>query len=251
MSQHRVAGIGDDEEIVQKQPLINAPWIVLALIACFVGVHVWRENLIPDEQLWFTLTYAFTPARYVPPQELSGYAFPGGTAGDIWTFVSHMFLHGDWVHLIINCVWMLIFGSVVARRLGALRFLLLSAVCAAAGAAANLVVYSGHYAILVGASGAISGQMAAAIRLMFAGHQPLSRLNHADVRRAPVLSVAGAFRNGRSLRFIIIWNVINIVFGVVGLGVSGDMARIAWEAHLGGFAAGLLLFSWFDRRYVP
>ncbi len=234
----------------RSQRLINAPWIILVLIAAFVAVHLWRQSLDKEAELLFTLKYAFSPARFAAPADLAGYSFPGGEAANIWAFVSHALLHGDWVHLIVNSVWMLAFGSVVARRLGTLRFVVFSAMAAAAGAATNLLVYWGNFAILVGASGAISGQMGATIRLMFAGQQRLADLNMADTRDLPVLSLADLVRDRRAMTFIAVWIVLNLVLGFTGIGVGGAIQRIAWEAHLGGFICGLLLFSWFDRRFV-
>ena len=233
-----------------RQPAINAPWIVLALIGVFSLIQIVRSSLSESDQIWFTLAFAFTPARYAPPPDLAGYVFPGAAAGDIWTFASHMFLHGNWTHLVFNSVWMLIFGSVVARRLGPVRFVLFSALCAAMGAAANLIAYWGSFSILVGASGAISGQMAAALRLMFAGHGQWSELNRPDVAHLPVLSLAETLSNLRALTFIAVWMLINLAFGLTGMGVSGDIARIAWEAHVGGFIAGLVVFGWFNGGSV-
>lgn len=234
----------------QREGLINAPWVILALFVVFVAVHLWRQSLDRDAELLFTLKYAFSPARFAPPADLAGYSFPGGDAANVWTFVSHALLHGDWVHLIINSVWMLAFGSVVARRLGTLRFVAFSALAAAAGAATNLLVYWGNFAILVGASGAISGQMGATIRLMFAGHQRLADLNMADTRGLPVLSLVDLLRDRRAMTFVVAWIVLNLVLGITGIGVGGEIQRIAWEAHLGGFICGVLLFGWFDRRFV-
>ncbi len=230
---------------------INAPWIVVVLIFVFVAVHLLRTSLNEDDLVWFILAFAFTPARYAPPANLLDLAFPGGALGDVWTFVSHMFLHGDWTHLVINCLWMLIFGSVVARRLGPLRFVVFSGLAAAIGAAANLVAYWGSFSVLVGASGAISGQMAASVRLMFAGHGSLAELNRPEVTYLPALTVRQTFANRRAMMFIMVWLGINLVFGAVGIGVSEDIKRIAWEAHAGGFMGGLVLFSWFDRRSMP
>lgn len=240
----------DGDPAGDKGPAINAPWIVLGLIGVFVAVHLWRTFLDQEALTWFILAFAFTPARYAPPTDLVGYIFPGGAAGDLWTFVSHMFLHGDWAHLVINCLWMLIFGSVVARRLGPVRFLAFSALAAAAGAAANLAIYWGEFSILVGASGAISGQMAGTVRMMFAGNGRLASLNRPDVSDLPVLTLAETVMDRRALIFILVWLVINMVFGMIGFGTSGEIDRIAWEAHVGGFTSGLALFGWFDRRTV-
>lgn len=239
-----------EREPARKAPAINAPWIVLALIGVFGLIHLLRSLLGDAGREWFTLAFAFTPARYMDLGQAANFTFPGGAAGDMWTFVSHMFLHGDVSHLVINCVWMLIFGSVVARRLGASRFIIFSAVCAAMGALANLMAYWGSFSILVGASGAISGQMAGAVRLMFSGRGRWSDLNNRDISDVPVMPLWETLSKRRPLTFILVWMAVNLVFGLIGIGVSGNIARIAWEAHVGGFAGGLLLFGWFSRGSV-
>ncbi len=239
----------DSREAARTRPkrgerAINAPLIVLLLIASFVALHGFRGLLSRENETLFVLLFAFTPARYAPPLELLGVAFPGGIAAQVWTFVTHMFLHGSWLHLAVNSFWMLAFGSVVARRFGALRFLMLTLVCAAAGAAASLALHWGQFTILVGASGAISGQMAGAVRLMFSRDRPGLRFNTAGAGRA--LSLGETFRNAQALVFLGVWLGINILFAASGLSVPGETSRIAWEAHLGGFVCGLLLFGLLD-----
>ena len=233
-----------------REPIVNAPGIVIGLIAALIGIHLISTLLGNDAYEWMMLTFSFIPARYSPPADLTGYVFPGGQAADVWTFVTHIFLHGDWTHVIINCIWMLIFGSVVARRLGAVRFLAFSAVTAAIGAASNLAAYWGSISVLVGASGAISGQMAGAVRMMFAENGHLRNLNRPDVSDMHVLSLSETLTDRRAVTFILLWLGINAVIGLAGIGISGDINRIAWEAHAGGFAGGLLLFGWFDQRSV-
>lgn len=239
-----------ERERARKAPAINAPWIVLAFIGVFSAIHLLQSLLDEAGREWFTLAFAFTPARYIDLAQATNFRFPGGAAGDVWSFVSHMFLHGDVSHLVINSVWMLIFGSVVARRLGPVRFITFSAICAAMGALAHLMAYWGNFSILVGASGAISGQMAGAVRLMFSGRGRWSDLNNRDVLDVPVMSLWETLTKRRPLTFILVWMAVNLVFGLIGMGVSGSMARIAWEAHVGGFVGGLLLFGWISRGSV-
>ena len=233
-----------------SQPIINAPGVVLILIGLFAVIHLGRQWLGDDLQQWLTLVLAFSPARIAPPAELVGVLFPGGDGAKIWTFFTHMFLHADWMHLIVNSVWMLAFGSVVARRLGTLRFLCFSLFCAAAGAMASQLIYWGTVSLMVGASGAVSGQMAGAIRLMFSQGSPALQLNGGLDPAIRPLTLVETLQHKRALTFIAVWMVVNIIFGMTGFGGSQDIGRIAWEAHAGGFVAGLALFGLFDRRNV-
>ena len=231
-----------------SQPAINAPRVVLVLIASFIAVHVLRQYGGKDLGEQILLYFAFTTGRYHVFPELGGYQFPGGVAADAWTFVSHMFLHADWAHLGFNSLWMLVFGSLVARRVGAVRFLLLSFCAAAGGAAANLLLYSDRFALLVGASGAISGQMGAAVHLLFAGGGSLAALNRRDYSQVRAASLMEIARNRQALVFLAVWLGANLIFGISGFGAPGSAGRIAWEAHMGGFAVGLFMFFLFDVK---
>jgi membrane associated rhomboid family serine protease len=226
-------------------PAINVPQAVLLLIAVLALIQLGRGFLSEEADQEFVLTFAFIPARYSLPTELAS-QIPGGEGADIWSFVTHMFLHGDWMHLGFNALWMLAFGSVVARRLGAAGFMALSLASAAAGALANLVLYWGALSVLIGASGAISGQMAGAVRLMFADGGSLGTIHRRRLEAARPLGLVETFANPRALLFILIWFGITLFTGIGGIGAPGEEARIAWEAHVGGFAGGLLLFGFID-----
>jgi membrane associated rhomboid family serine protease len=231
----------------ERERAINAPGIVLALVASFVAVHVGRSFLSFRAGLEFLILFAFIPARY-DNAFLNGATVPGGMWADIWTFFTYTFLHGDWVHLAVNSVWMLAFGSAVAWRFGSFRFLLFSLICSVAGAAAHLAVHFGQPIPVVGASAAISGQMAAAIRFVFQPGAPLGlfRLGGPIAFKIPALPLRDCLRDGRVIGFLVIWLITNIIFGLGIVSMSGAGQAVAWEAHLGGFLAGLLLFPLFD-----
>ena len=122
------------------------------------------------------------------------------------------------------------------------------AVTAAAGALAHLVTHEHAVAPMIGASASVSGTMAAAIRFAFVRGSFLS-FNRGDAEAAaqvPALSLRRALRDGRVLAFLGIWFGINIIFGLGSIAIGADGASVAWQAHIGGFLAGLLLFSLFD-----
>ena len=225
---------------------INAPVVILALIAVFVLLQLAQDHLGRQAASRLVLSLAFMPLRYAVPLDVAA-QMPGG----LWTWAlspfTHMFLHAGWAHLGINSLWLLAFGAPVARRLGAVRFLLLSLACAAGGALFFLPFHLGEATLLVGASGAISGLMGAAIRLIFAGNAPLTEGLRRDLSRIRPLTVWQCFLHGRPRAFILIWMGINLVFGMLGIGAGGQAQTIAWEAHTGGFLAGLLLLGLFDR----
>jgi membrane associated rhomboid family serine protease len=148
----------------------------------------------------------------------------------------------------MNAIWLLPFGSAVARRFGTVRFLVFFAVTAAAGAALHLATHAGEQYPMIGASAAISGTMAAAMRFAFQRGGPLGMLRGDDdaAYRVPAISLTGVLSDARVLLFLAVWFGINILFGMSSLPITGGDQPVAWQAHIGGFLAGLLLFSWFD-----
>jgi membrane associated rhomboid family serine protease len=101
---------------------------------------------------------------------------------------------------------------------------------------------------MIGASAAISGTMAAAMRFAFQRGGPLGLLRDNDEQAYRVLAIplVGVLSDARVLIFLGAWFAINILFGLGSLPITGGDQTIAWQAHIGGFLAGLLLFSWFD-----
>ena len=114
---------------------------------------------------------------------------PAASAADVWTFVTYALLHADWMHLLFNSVWLLAFGTPLARRFGAARFLAFCAVTAAAGALAHLMTHFGQMVPMVGASGAISGTMSGAMRFAFQRGGPLRFGGSDESYRVPALSL--------------------------------------------------------------
>ena len=230
------------------EPIFNIPPVVLAVLAVLALVHLVRALLLTEQQdIEFLLTFAFIPARYDNSVVLGG-TLPGGGA-DIWTFVTYALIHADWTHFGVNAVWLLPFGSAVARRFGTLRFLAFLAVTSAAGAGLHLATHPGEQYPMIGASAAISGTMAAAMRFAFQRGGPLGLFRGGDDRayRVPAIPLTGVLRDPRVLLFLVVWFGINILFGLGSFPVTGSEQPVAWQAHIGGFLAGLLLFSWFDR----
>ena len=233
---------------MKREPLFNIPPVVIAVLALLAVIHAVRLWLLTDDQnVEFLLSFAFIPARYDSSVVLGG-ALPGGFGAEIWTFVSYSLIHADWTHVGVNAIWLLPFGSAVARRFGAPRFIAFFAVTAAAGAGLHLVTHAGEPFPMIGASAAISGTMAAAMRFAFQRGGPLGFLRDNDEQayRVPAIPLVGVLSDARVLIFLGVWLAINVLFGLGSLPITGSDQTIAWQAHIGGFLAGLLLFSWFD-----
>jgi membrane associated rhomboid family serine protease len=228
-----------------REPLLTLPGALTAYIVLLAVIHL-RVLLPPDWENWTIDVFGFIPRRY--DSTLLAIDFPGGAGAKVWTFVTYSLLHANLSHIGFNVLWLLPFGSALARRFGAFRFFLFMAVTAAAGALAHLVTHEHAVAPMIGASASVSGTMAAAIRFAFVQGSFLS-FNRGDAdaaARVPALSLMHALRNPRVLAFLGIWFGVNIIFGVGSIAIGVDGASVAWQAHIGGFFAGLLLFSLFD-----
>jgi membrane associated rhomboid family serine protease len=225
-----------------RQPVLNLPPVVTAVVAVLVAIHAIRLYWLgPDADMQVILDYAFIPIREWQPEAFAALAAGGAR---YWSFVTYAFLHGDWSHVAINCFWLAAFGTPLARRFGPLRFLAFSAVGAIAGALLHLAVYPNSLVPMVGASAAISAQMAGASRFVFQSGGPMWARG-GGAHRLPAAPLSEIVRDRRVLAFLGVWFGINIVFGLTGAGGLSEGA-IAWDAHIGGFVAGLLLFRFFD-----
>jgi membrane associated rhomboid family serine protease len=228
--------------------MLNVPPVVTLTIAAMGLVHAFRAFVLtPRGDIQFLLLFSFIPARY-DPTLLTQVDAPGSWGARAWTFVTYAFIHGDITHLGLNTVWLLAFGSAVARRFGAPRFLAFFVVTAAAGAALHLITHLGEFWPMVGASAAISGFMAAAIRFVFQAGGPLGLLGGSRNRgyATPAAPLFVTLRDPRVLAFLAVWFGLNILFGLGSLSLTDDQQSVAWQAHIGGFVAGLLLFPLFD-----
>jgi membrane associated rhomboid family serine protease len=229
--------------------MFNVPPAVVATVAVLLVVHALRMLVLTEsEDLQFLLTFAFVPARY-DTDLLVGGSFPGGFGADLWTFFTYAFLHADLLHIGLNLAWLLPFGTALARRFGTWRYVTFMLVAAAAGALAHLVSHPGAMVPMIGASAAISGAMAAALRFVFQQGGPLSRWRGQgddDAYRVPAAPLMVTLRDPRFLIFLGAWIGLNALFGLGSVSIIEEGQEIAWQAHIGGFIAGLFLFSAFD-----
>lgn len=234
---------------LKRQPAFNVPSVILILVAILTGIHLFRDYILSaagDREL--LLSFAFFPVRF-DSELMSRWSdlFPDTIVGPYGTFVTYGLLHGDWIHLIVNGFWLLVFGSALARRFGVVRFLLITLLGTVAGAGLHLLTNFGSSIPVVGASAAISAHMACAARFAFVPYGPLGRprSDHPGAYFLPSLSVLEMLKNTQAASFLAIWFAVNLLFGL-GSGVIDGQASIAWEAHIGGFLAGLFLFPILD-----
>lgn len=233
----------------ERQPFLRVPVAASALIGALVLAHVARILAPPELQLEILDNYAFQPERYSPAFVQAHNIAPQSFWDLSVPFLSYIFLHANFTHLLINCVWLLPFGTLAARRFGVIGFYLLFFLSGIAAALAHLVVFWGMPVPIVGASGAIAGTMGASFRVVTADSlspaaMRLMALGHVTrARLAPLYSP-------RLLQWTLIVVILFVLAGRFGIGGGPTPSGpIAWQAHIGGYLAGLLLASPIERLH--
>ena len=222
-----------------RTPIFNLPPVLTASLALLIVIYLVQTWLFSADTLdWFFFTFGFVPGRYVTPLSLQGWEW-------IWTPVTYSLLHANIEHILFNGLWLMAFGAPVARRIGTLRYLIFWALSAIASAALNAALHWGEMTLLIGASGVVSALMGAACRFAFPPERRGHRAQEAHLN--PRLSIASALRSRTVFMFILFWFLSNILIAF-GIPLIGDGSQaVAWDAHVGGFLFGFLLFSFFDR----
>jgi membrane associated rhomboid family serine protease len=224
------------DEPPRREPVFNLPAVVVAFIVICVGAHLVSGYLLDQSQyLWLLLHAAFIPALYSGEIQLDFFPVAGP--------VTYSLLHGGVAHLAVNMIWLAAFGSPLANRIGALRFVFFWIAASLAAAGLHYLIHPTSPSPLIGASGAISGMMGAAARFGFR----IDRSSGSAAFGGPVLPITTVLRMRGTVAFLAVWMAINLVTGLVGVD-PGQESQIAWEAHIGGFVIGFFFVSAFDRR---
>ena len=220
-------------------PARRAPIVTWSLIAANVLVFLYQVGLPEDRLSLLIRLRGLVPRRYDDPAWAAENGFP---EDGYLSFITSMFLHGSWLHLIGNMWFLWIFGDNVEDRMGRIRFLVFYLAC---GLAAGLLHYFTAVSSeipTVGASGAIAGVLGAYFFLF-----PRARV----LTLVPIVFIP-LFFELPAIVFLLIWFGLQLIQAYAGLGADGADGGVAWWAHVGGFGAGILLHWLFlDRRPVP
>jgi membrane associated rhomboid family serine protease len=181
----------------------------------------------------------------IPAQYSQGAAYGGEplTLIDYLPFATCMFLHGGWLHLILNMWTLWLFGPPIEDRLGHARYLVFYFACGVA-ASAHVIFNPASTAPVLGASGAIAGVLGCYTRLF-----PFARL----IVLIPILFFPFFFEVP-AVVFTGLWFLMQMIQGTGALLMPSAGGEIAWWAHVGGFVAGLVLapvIRQSARRYRP
>jgi len=207
------------------------PYVTAALFGANLLVFLLETRLPPPLLEQFLWLLGVVPARLL--------AMP--LPGEWLTLLTSQFLHGGWLHLASNMLALYVFGDNVEDRLGHGRFLAFYLLCGAVAGLAHSLAAPGSLVPAVGASGAISGVMAAYLLLF-----PTARV----VTLVPLFLIPW-FVEVPAVLWVGLWFVSQLLNGVLALAVpTAPLGGVAWWAHVGGFLAGAVLV-WPLRRPAP
>ncbi len=215
-------------------PRLTVPVVTGLLIAANVVVYIYQFALwfeSPPTEMAFVGAYALIPERVSGALTLTG-----PVVGGLLPFLTSMFLHGGWLHLLGNVWFLWIFGDNVEDELGHLTFLLFYIACGFAAALAQYAADFGSNIPMVGASGAIAGVMGAYL------------IRFPRARVSVLLPIVIIWTTVELPAFLMLtyWFAIQVYSGTGG-GAGGG---VAWWAHIGGFVAGVLIVLTRPRRRV-
>ena len=212
--------IGDERVTGGPPPIVTYGLIVLNVLAFLVELSQPSDAALQSFiQAWGVVPREYSVARDLPPT----IPLP------FWsTLLTSMFLHGGWMHLGGNMLYLWIFGDNLEKVMGALRFAIFYLVCGLAASFAHIVFGHGSSVPAVGASGAISGVLGGYILLF--PHNRIRVLTRGGIAQMPAVLVLG------------LWILIQFVNGIGSIAATSETAGgVAYLAHLGGFVAGLVL----------
>ncbi len=250
-----------------RERALNIPGLLLGWIVLLLAIQAVREWVDEGTDLRLLLESAFIPAPwsvafgFASVEDVLGAAERGSSDPQItalrialaryltaeapwtpWSWLSYAFLHGSWTHVVLNSVWLAAFATPVMKRAGAARSLALAVATALGGALAQWIADPLGVQPTIGASAVVSGFMGAAATFIFA--RP-TWPHTGPTGRWSFLAHRGV------ITFLGVWLAANLLFGVVAAPLGIGEGAIAWQAHIGGLLAGLVLFPLIDPDGAP
>ncbi len=218
-----VMPLGDDDSGMRITPIVT-----FALIA--INVLVFLIQLMQGDIESFFMKWSVVPVEYGQQTDL-----PPTHPGPFWTTLfSSMFMHGGFLHLGGNMLFLWIFGDNVEEAMGHVKYLVFYLLCGVAAALAQILLDLDSQIPSLGASGAISGVLAAYLILF--PKQRVRVLVFRAITQMPAIIVIG------------MWIVLQFINGIGQMARTEQTGGVAYAAHIGGFVAGLLLV-WVFRDY--
>ncbi len=210
------------------------PIATIALILVNAAVFVFQLTLSDRQLQELIYLFGIVPRRYTHPVWASWVGYPD----NYWPFLTSMFLHGGWIHIISNMWTLWIFGDNVEGRMGSFRFVLYYILCGIAAGVVHTLSNASETMPVVGASGAIAGVLAAYAFLF-----PLARI----ICVIPIFFYP-LFVEVHAFLYMGFWFLMQFFSGTLALTDRHHAGGIAWWAHIGGFVFGVLVFSRFVQK---
>ncbi len=215
--------------IRDENPSSRTPYVSWSLIGACVAVFLWQISLPGDRAAWAIHVFGLIPALLTGQATLP----PGAEVlPPAATVVSSMFLHGGFMHLAGNMLYLWIFGDNIEDSLGHVRFAMFYLLCGIAAALAQALPAPSSQIPMIGASGAISGVLGAY----------LLRYPHARVVVALPIGFVLQMVRLPAIAVLGLWFFLQLISSLV---IAGDGGGVAFRAHLGGFLAGMMLLPVF------
>lgn len=220
--------IGDDEGQAQGARLVTITLIALNVLAFFLELSQGSEGALQS----FITSWGVVPREYSV-----GHDLPPTIPLPFWsTLLTSMFLHGGWMHLGGNMLYLWIFGDNLERVMGAAKYACFYLACGLAAGLAHILFAAGSSVPTVGASGAISGVLGGYL-LLFPKNR-VKVLTYGGVASVPAIVVLG------------LWIVIQLVSQLGSIAETSEGGGVAYMAHIGGFVAGMALVKLFATRQL-
>lgn len=220
--------------IADDNPRQNTPVVTWSLIGICVLVFFWQFSLGANGGQIAALEFGFIPARLFGTATLD----PALAEVPAWaTVFTSMFMHGGWMHLGFNMLFLWIFGDNIEDSMGHGRYLAFYLVCGVAAALAQAAIDPASTIPMIGASGAVSGVLGAYLLL-----HP-----RATVRTVIFLGVFVTMMHLPAMIVLGLWFVLQLVSAAFA---SSGEPGVAFWAHVGGFVAGMALLPLFKKRDV-
>ena len=221
--------------ISDDNPRINTPVVTWSIIAVCVLVFFWQFSLGGNSGQVAVYQFGMVPARLFGAAEMD----PELVVIPAWaTVFTSMFMHGGWMHLGFNMLFLWIFGDNIEDSMGHARYLAFYLLCGVAAAMAQAVIHPDSTIPMVGASGAISGVLGAYLLL-----HP-----RATVRTIIFLGFFATMMHLPAMVVLGVWIVLQLVSAAFS---NTGEPGVAFWAHVGGFVAGMALVPFFKKSDVP
>jgi len=219
-----------DANPVRRLPIVTIA-LILACVAAF-AYELGTQSTGGDAALERLFRqYALIPANFSAAIRANGAGSGGGIAGQLLTLVTSTFLHGGWLHLIGNMLYLWIFGNNIEDRFGRIRFLLFFLLGGTVAALTQVAISPTSDVPVIGASGAIASVLGAYL-VLYPGARVLSLVFLGffyQLLEVPAVIVLG------------LWFLLQLIDGLASLGVESTSSGVAIFEHIGGFLTGVVI----------